>query len=108
MIVNVAVVHALFGSTNTVFNVAAGGSATSNLVTTNAIGFGGHSMLWLSAILTFFLMNAIFEMTKEQLNKYAPGMTGMYEQVKGDFKTTTTKAKDTYTSIKKILGLIKK
>lgn len=107
MVVNVAVVHALFAN-NGVFNVAAGGSATSNIVTTNAIGFGGHSMLWLSAILTFFLMNAIFDMTKEQLNKYAPGMTGMYEQVKGDFKTTTTKAKDTYTSIKKILGLIKK
>ena len=107
MVVNVAVVHALFAN-NGVFNVAAGGSATSNIVTTNAIGFGGHSMLWLSAILTFFLMNAIFDMTKEQLNKYAPGMTGMYEQVKGDFKTTTTKAKNTYTSIKKILGLIKK
>ena len=107
MIVNVAIVQALFAN-NGVFNVAAGGIATSNLVTTNAIGFGGHSMLWLSALLTFFLMNAIFEMTKKQLEVYAPGMTGMYEQVKGDFKTTTTKAKDTYNSIKKILGLIKK
>ena len=108
MIINVAIVHAMFGSNNSVFNVAVGGTATSNLVTNSAIGFGGHSMLWLSAILTFFLMNAIFEMTKKQLEVYAPGMTGMYEQVKGDFNATTAKAKGTYESIKKILGLIKK
>ncbi|MBQ6027753.1 MAG: hypothetical protein IJL21_04360 [Alphaproteobacteria bacterium] len=108
MVINVAIVHALFGLNNSVFNVAAGGTATSNLVATNAIGFGGHSMLWLSSILTFFLMNAIFDMTKKQLEVYAPGMTGMYEQAKGDFKATTAKAKGTYESIKKILGLIKK
>ena len=108
MIINVAIVHAMFGLNNSVFNVAAGGTATSNLVTNSAIGFGGHAMLWLSAILTFFLMNAIFEMTKDQLNKYAPGMTGMYEQVKGDFNATTAKAKGTYESIKKILGIVKK
>ena len=66
-------------------------------------------MLWLSSILTFFLMNAIFDMTKKRLEEvYAPGMTGMYEQVKGDFNATTAKAKGTYESIKKILGLIKK
>ncbi len=108
MIINVAIVHALFGLNNSVFNVAAGGNASSNLVTTNAIGFGGHSMLWLSAILTFFLMNAIFEMTKKQIAVYAPGMNGLYDQAKSDFKATTTKAKDTFTSIKKIIGLIKK
>jgi len=109
MIINVAIVHAMFGSNNSVFNVAVGGTATSNLVTNSAIGFGGHSMLWLSAILTFFLMNAIFDMTKKRLEEvYAPGMTGMYEQVKGDFNATTAKAKGTYESIKKILGLIKK
>ncbi|MBP5485460.1 MAG: hypothetical protein J6Y07_02015 [Alphaproteobacteria bacterium] len=107
MVVNIAVVHALFSGNNAVFNVAAGGNSTSNLVTTNAIGFGGHSILWLSSILTFFLMNAIFEMTKTQLGKYAPGMTGLYDQAKGDFKATTSKVKDTYTSIKKIIGLIK-
>ena len=108
MIVNVAIVHALFGLNNSVFNVAAGGTASGNLVTTNAIGFGGHAMLWLSAILTFFLMNAIFEMTKKQLEVYAPGMTNLYNQAKGDFKATTAKTKGTYESIKKILGLIKK
>ena len=107
MIINVAVVHALFGLNNSAFSVAAGGSATSNLVTTNAIGFGGHSLLWLSSILTFFLMQAIFDMTKKQLDVYAPGMTGLYNQTKGDFKATTAKAKSTYESIKKIIGLVK-
>ena len=107
MIINVAVVNALFVN-NSIFTVAAGGNATSNLVTINAISFGGHSMLWLSALLTFFLMNAIFDKTKEQLEKYAPGMAGMYNQVKGDFKATTAKAKGTYESIKKIIGLVKK
>lgn len=108
MIINVAIVNALFGFNSSVFNVAAGGNATNNFIATNAIGFGGHSMLWLSSILTFFLMNAIFEMTKKQLTIYAPGMTNLYDQTKGDFKATTAKAKSTYESIRKIIGLVKK
>ena len=107
MIVNVAIVHALFSWNSGIFNVAAGGNASSNLVTT-AIDFGGHSMLWLSSLLTFFLMNAIFDMTKKQLEEtYAPGMTGMYDQAKSDFKATTTWTKNAYTSIKKIIVLTK-
>ena len=108
MVINVAVVHALFGLNNTMFNVASGGNASSNFIATNAIGFGGHSMLWLSSILTFFLMRAIFERTKKQLEEvYAPGMTELYNQTKGDFKATTSKAKDALNSIRKIIGLVK-
>lgn len=111
LIVNVAVVRALFNFAGSSFNVAAGGSATSNLssgyLVTNAVSFGGHSLLWLSSILTFFLMNAIFNKTREQLNKYAPGMTGLYNQTKSDFDATRKKARSTYESIKKIIGIVK-
>lgn len=109
LIVNVAIVHALFQFDSSVFVVSAGGSASGNLngVNTNAISFGGHSLLWLSALLTFFLMNAIFDRTREQLEKYAPGMSGLYNQVKGDFKANVDKAKSIYESAKKIIKLIK-
>ena len=52
-------------------------------------------------------MNAIFDRTREQLEKYAPGMSGLYNQVKGDFKTSVDKAKGIYESAKKIIKLIK-
>ena len=111
LIINIAVVRALFHS-GSIQNIAAGGTASSNLmngtVTTTAVNFGGHSLLWLSALLTFFLMNAVFDMTRKKLTDYAPGMTGLYDQTKSDFKTTTTWAKNAYTSIKKAMGLIKK
>ena len=106
LIINVAVVRALFESNQTVFVVGAGGSATSNL-STNAVSFGGHSLLWLSAILTFFLMRAIFNMTREQLNKYSPGMSGMYDQAKGDFDASFRWAKNAFESIKKIRKMTK-
>jgi hypothetical protein len=111
LIVNVAVVHALFNFGGSSFSIAAGGNASSNLssgyITTNAVNFGGHSLLWLSSILTFFLMNAIFNKTREQLDKYAPGMTGLYNQTKSDFDATRKKVRGTYESLKKIIGIIK-
>jgi len=111
LIVNVAVVRALFDFGGSTFNVATGGNATSNLsssyLATNAVNFGGHSLLWLSAILTFFLMRAIFNKTREQLESYAPGMSGLYKQTKSDFDATREKVRGTYNSIKKILGIIK-
>ena len=111
LIINIAVVRALFQSGG-IYNVAAGGTATSNLmngtVTATAVNFGGHSLMWLSALLTFFLMNAIFDMTRKKLESYASGMDGLYKQTKSDFKATTTWTKNAYTSIKKAIGLIKK
>ena len=109
LIINIAVVRALFQS-NGVQNVAAGGSATSNFgsVSISAVDFGGHSLLWLSALLTFFLMNAIFDMTRKKLEQYASGMDGLYKQLNSDFKATTAWTKNAYTSIKKAIGLIKK
>lgn len=111
LIINIAVVRALFQSGG-VQNVAAGGSSTSNLmnggISASAVNFGGHSLLWLSALLTFFLMNTIFDMTRKKLQDYAPGMTKLYDQTKSDFKATTTWTKNAYTSLKKAIGLIKK
>ena len=109
LIVNVAVVKALFHFDSSAFVVSAGGTASGNLggANTNAVSFGGHSLLWLSSILTFFLMNAIFDRTREQLEKYAPGMSGLYNQTKSDFKANVEKAKGIYESTKKIIKLIR-
>ena len=111
LIINIAVVRALFQSGATQ-NVASGGGATSNLmngtVTATAVNFGGHSLIWLSALLTFFLMNAIFDMTRKKLTDYSATKTWLYDQTKSDFKATTTWTKNAYTSIKKAIGLIKK
>ena len=110
--INIAVVKALFNLNNSAFVVAAGGSASSNVPTTsmvtNAVDFGGHSILWLSSILTFFLMSAIFKKTREMLTTYAPGMTGMYDKVHGDIKTNTSKAKSIFDFARKTVKFIKK
>lgn len=108
LIINVAIVRALFQWDSSVFNVAAGGFASSNLPTTNSVSFGGHSLLWLSGLLTFFLMKSIFDLTRKQLETYAPGMTGMYNQAKSDFDANIKRARGIYDSVKKALGLIKK
>lgn len=112
LIINVAIVRALFHWDASMFVVAAGGTAATNVpgasMGTNAVSFGGHSLLWLSSILTFFLMNAIFDLTRKRLEEYAPGQTGLYDQAKGDFKANVAKAKGIYASARKILGLIKK
>ena len=111
LIINIAVVKALFNS-HAVQNVAAGGAASFNLtngsLNTVAVNFGGHSLLWLSALLTLFLMNAIFDMTRKKLESYASGMDGLYKQTTSDFKATVNWSKNAYTSIKKAIGLIKK
>ncbi len=90
--VNVSVIRALFQWSSSVFVVAAGGSASSNVpqVVNAGAGFGSHSVLWLSAILTFYLMFRIFNLTKEQLMAYAGGKSdALYKQVTSDAKNWT-------------------
>ena len=105
--VNLAIIKALFQWNTSVFVVAAGGSAHSNVpvATNSAMGFGEHSILWLSAILTFYLMFRIFDKTQEQLKKYVgSGMDALYNSVKSDSKRMFEKAKnikDTFQSVKK-------
>ena len=101
--VNLALVRALFQWNSSMFVAAAGGTAYSNLpnIGANSGGFGGHSMVWLSCILTFFLMNKIFETTKEKLTGYVgKDATALYNQVKNDSKTAWGMAKNTPGKIK--------
>ncbi|MCL2369129.1 MAG: hypothetical protein FWC83_00445 [Alphaproteobacteria bacterium] len=88
MAVNIAIVAALFNWNSGIFMDAAGGTAVSNvsgLAPESAIGFGMHSVTWLSAILTFYLMLRIFQLTREQLEKYTKNPDALYKQATGDF-----------------------
>jgi hypothetical protein len=99
MAVNIAVLAALFRWNTSVFVQAADGAAHSNLPVADVggIGFGQHMVTWLSAVLTLYLMFQIFEMTREQLKKYAASGPGKMEELHGkvmaDSKTTWTNVK---------------
>lgn len=107
---NVALIKALFQWNSSVFVVAAGGAATANVptVANSAMGFGQHSIFWLSAILTFYVMQRMFDVTREQLNSYTKGMDGLYKQVKGDAKATVGNLQKTGKTIGTAIGWIKK
>ncbi len=108
--INLAVIRSLFNWNSSVFVVAAGGSASSNvpLVANTGMGFGEHSVTWMSAILTFYLMQRIFDETQKKLKTYTGGMDGLYNQVKGDTKTFVGGVKKLGTGIGKAVGWIKK
>lgn len=108
--INVAVISALFKWNMPVFVVAAGGSASSNLSQqVGSVGFGQHSVLWLSAILTFYLMFKIFELTRKQLDMYVgKGMDSLYNTVTSDTKNLWEGGKRTKKQISEIIDLIKK
>ena len=106
-----AFVNALFQWNNTMFVAATGGIVHSNLPATSTTtgGFGGHSMVWLSCILTFFAMNKIFAITREKLVQYVgKGASFMYDTTKKDVKTTWNIAKDVTKTFKKVKGYINK
>lgn len=108
--INIAIIKALFQWNSSVFVVASGGSASSNVPTaaTTALGFGQHSVLWLSAILTFYLMYKIFDMTRKQLDMYVgKGMDGLYNQVTKDVTTTWSNAKSNIKKTAEIIGTVK-
>lgn len=87
--INVAVIRAIFNWSSSVFNASAGGVATTNLpsITNSGMNFGSHFMLWLSALLTFFLMQNIFNMTRERLKMYSNAKPDLYNKVTSDAKT---------------------
>ncbi len=110
--INLAIIRALFQTHKSVFVTAAGGSAASNVpsaISGASMGFGTHSITWLSAILTFFLMFKIFDMTRKQLDMYVgSGMTGLYDKVKSDAGTLWSGAKKTGAAFGKAIKWIKK
>ena len=109
--INIAVVRALFNWSSSVFVAAAGGMSTSNVptITNTGINFGEHSMLWLSSILTIFLMQNIFTMTRERLEMYTKDTKKtLYKNVTGDAKTMWGKVQSAPKTIKNIVGGVKK
>ncbi len=109
--INIAIIKSLFQWNTSVFVVAAGGMASSNVptVATNALGFGQHSILWLSAILTFYLMFRIFNKTREQLDSYVgKGMDNLYKQVTSDSKKLAKNVQNLGSTLGKAFGWIKK
>ena len=109
--VNIAIIKSLFQWSSSVFVVAAGGVATSNVpqVANSAMGFGEHSILWLSSILTFYLMLRIFNLTREQLDNYVgKGMDDLYNKVKNDTNTVWKNTKDWGKKVSTAIGWIKK
>lgn len=109
--VNIAIVRALFNWSSSVFVVAAGGVSTSNIpsITNSAMNFGQHSILWISALLTFFLMQNIFKMTRERLDMYTSGTPRtLYNNVTNDAKTIWGKVKSAPDTIKNIISTAKK
>ena len=108
--INIAIIKALFQWNSSVFVVAAGGSAASNVptVATSALGFGQHSVLWLSAILTLYLMYKIFDMTRKQLDMYVgKGMDNLYNQVIKDTKGVWSNTKANIKKAGEIIGTAK-
>ena len=91
--INVALVRALFD-----FSVI-DGSTTAN----TAEGFGNQSLLWISSILTFFLMYAIFKMTRERLNLYSGVSSDLYNNVTATSKRAFEKIKKSPETVKTIV-----
>ena len=108
--VNVAVIKSLFSWNSSVFVVAAGGTATTNVPQmSDAMGFGAHSILWLSSIMTFYLMFRIFELTRKQLDSYVgSGMDDLYKKATGDTKRVWANTKDWGKKIGKAIGWLGK
>jgi len=109
--INIAAIKALFNFNHSTFVVAAGGSASSNVpvVANNAMGFGEHSILWMSSALTFFLMFKIFELTKKQLLDYTgKGADDLYNKATKDTKNAWNKANQWRKGVVKATGWFKK
>ena len=108
--INIAIIKSLFTWNTSIFVVAAGGSAVSNVpIVANTSGsFGEHSILWLSSILTFYLMFKLYDMTQKQLETYVGGRGKLYDQVIGDTKTLWSRIKDTGKTLGTAAGWIKK
>ena len=101
--INVAIIKSLFTWNNSIFVI---GNASD--VAPSVGGFGEHSILWLSSILTFYLMFKLFNLTQKQLEDYVGGRGKLPDQVKSDTKTLWARIKDTSKTIGTAAGLIKK
>ena len=108
--VNVALVRALFNWSSSAFVATSGGIVSSNVptITNSATHFGQHSMLWLSSVLTFFLMYSIFNMTRKRLDEYSGAKDDLYKDVTSSGKRVWEKTKAAPDTMKTILKIGKK
>lgn len=110
--INVASVKALLGQNyHYTFDNIANGAALSNVpqVEHTTELFGNHSLIWLSSLLTIFLLHNIFEATRERLKMYTSGTsTKMYDTVMSDTKIAWGKAKAAPDKVKNIINIVKK
>ena len=97
--VNIAIIKSLFDWNVTIF------SAEKTDQISQSFGFGSHSILWLSAILTVYLMFKIFDETKKQIEKYSGADKTLYQNATSDF-TNTGKKLGAFT--KQITNIIRK
>ncbi len=91
--INIAIIRALFTWNNSLFIVSAGGNVSAIAHTMG--GFGTHSMLWLSSILTFYVMFKLFDLTQKQLETYVGGRGKLYDTMVSDTKTLWSRIKGT-------------
>jgi len=108
--INIALVRALFNWSSSVFVVAANGISTTNVpsITNSAMNFGQHSILWISALLTFFLMHNIFDMTRKRLDMYTTKDHWLYDKATSDAKIYWDKIKATPSAIKNVWNATEK
>lgn len=109
--INIAVVRAIFNWSSSVFNVAAGGMGSTNFpsITNSGMNFGSHFMLWVSSLLTFFLMQNIFNMTRKRLDMYTSGTKPeLYNKVTKDASKVWDKIKSAPDTIKTVVNTAKK
>jgi len=99
LMINIAIAKSLFN-----WDSSIGISSLS----VNATSFGEHSMIWLSSILTFFLMISIFNMTRKQLEAYAPGQMELYDNVTRDAKLSWKKVTGMADAVKNIIKAVRK
>lgn len=107
--INIAIVRAVFNWSSSNFVVAAGGTSVSNVPSGAVENFGTHSVLWLTSLLTIFVLKSIFDMTRERLEMYTSGTSkDLYKNVTGDAKTLWGKAKAAPGKIENIVKIVKK
>ena len=98
----------MFNWTTTTFVAAAGGVSASNVpvIANNGTTFGQHCIFWISSILTFFLMQNIFNMTRERLDMYTKDTKkDLYKDVSKNAKTIWGKVKAAPEKIKTIINI---
>lgn len=98
--INIAIIKSLFTWNSSIF-VTNGDSMTT-------AAFGEHSIMWLSSILTFYLVFKLYDITRAQLNSYVGnGTDALYKNVVSDTKTLWNDIKSTGKTLGKAAGWIK-